>query len=189
MLTTEFLSGNQFEEYGSWLKAQDPETISEYFGCALGPQAIDCLVEKFSQNDQQNHFLVAKIKHQWVGTIHIATHEKAIEFGVIVALLHRRQGIANVMMDQAITWARNRFYTDLYMHCIERNSVIKRLCHKHDLKVRNRMGDSEANMILQPRTPATFFKEQMIVGQRNWLAMFPLSQFGSSSKGTQHGLL
>ena len=56
MLTTEFLSGNQFEEYGSWLKAQDPETINEYFGCALGPEAIDNLVEKFSQNDQQNHF-------------------------------------------------------------------------------------------------------------------------------------
>ena len=173
MLTTEFLSGNQFEEYGSWLKAQDPETINEYFGCALGPEAIDNLVEKFSQNDQQNHFLIAKIKHQWVGTIHIATHTKAVEFGVIVAMLHRRQGIANTMMDQAITWARNRFYTDLYMHCIERNSAIKRLCQKHDLKVRNMMGDSQADLILLPPTPFTYLKEQM-TAQHNLLAkLFP----------------
>ena len=108
---------------------------------------------------------------QWAGTIHIATHTQEVEFGVIVALLHRRQGIANIMIDQAITWARNRFYTDLYMHCIERNSAIKRLCQKHDLKVRNMMGDSEADLVLLPPTPLTFLKEQLTT-QYNLLAKF-----------------
>jgi GNAT superfamily N-acetyltransferase len=39
----------------------------------------------------------------------MATHGQEVEFGVIVALQYRKQGIANTMMDEAITWARNRY--------------------------------------------------------------------------------
>jgi hypothetical protein len=39
------------------------------------------------------------------------------------------------------------------------------------------MEDSEANLQLEPPTPATFFKEQMIVARRNWLSVFPYRQF------------
>jgi len=139
MLTTEFLARDQFSKYGSWLKNQDSQTLYDYFGCVTGQKVIDSLVKGFNDHPNNHHFLIAKVNGQWAGTIHIATHTQEVEFGVIVALLHRRQGIANIMIDQAITWARNRFYTELYMHCIERNSAIKRLCQKHDLKVRNMM--------------------------------------------------
>jgi GNAT superfamily N-acetyltransferase len=169
MLTTEFLPRDQFSEYGSWLKNQDPQTLYDYFGYVTGEKVIDSLVQQFISNPKKHHFLIARVDGQWAGTIHIATHTQEVEFGVIVALLHRRQGIANTMMDQAITWARNRFYTDLYMHCIERNSAIKWLCQKHDLKVRNMMGDSEADLVLPPPTPLTFFKEQLTT-QYNLLA-------------------
>ena len=158
MLTTEFLARDQFSKYGSWLKNQDSQTLYDYFGCVTGQKVIDSLVQGFIGHPNDHHFLIAKVNGQWAGTIHIATHTQEVEFGVIVALLHRRQGIANIMIDQAITWARNRFYTDLYMHCIERNSAIKRLCQKHDLKVRNMMGDSEADLVLLPPNPLTFLK-------------------------------
>ncbi|SNX27905.1 Acetyltransferase (GNAT) family protein [Polynucleobacter meluiroseus] len=171
MLTTTFLSKDQILEYGTWLKAQDPQTLHNYFGCAIGPESIDTLVQKFSKDPKRNHFLIAKIDGQWAGTIHIATHSKEVEFGVIVAAQYRKQGIANVMMDEAITWARNRFYTDLFMHCISWNLPIKHLCKKHGLTPRNMMGDSEANLQLQPPSPASFLKEQAIA-QRNWMALF-----------------
>ena len=96
---------------------------------------------------------------------------------MIVGLQYRKQGIANVMMDEAITWARNRYYRDLFMHCISWNSPIKHLCQKHGLVPRNMMKDSEANLQLEPPTPATFFKEQMTVARRNWLSMFPYRKF------------
>jgi len=51
-LTTEFLSRNQFSEFGSWLKTQDPVTMRTYFGCILAPEAIDALIEKFSNNSK-----------------------------------------------------------------------------------------------------------------------------------------
>lgn len=177
MLTTEFLLRDEFSEYGSWLKVQDPQTLHNYFGCAVSQESIDSLIKQFSGKPKSNNFLVAKVNGQWAGTIHIATHGQEVEFGVIVGLQHRKQGIANTMMDEAITWARNRYYKDLFMHCISWNLPIKHLCKKHGLTPRNMMGDSEANLQLTPPTPATFFKEQMVV-QRNWLAMFQFPQFG-----------
>ena len=116
MLTTEFLPRDQYSKYGSWLKAQDPQTLHDYFGYTMGQEAIDLLVHQLTSNIKRNHFLIAKMNGQWAGTIHIATHEQEVEFGVIVALQYRKQGIANVMMDEAITWARNRYYRDRFMH-------------------------------------------------------------------------
>ena len=181
MLTTEFLSRDQYSQYGSWLKAQDPQTLHDYFGYTIGQEAIDLLIDQLISNPKRNHFLVAKINGKWAGTIHIATHEQEVEFGVIVALQYRKQGIANVLMDEAITWARNRYYKDLFMHCISWNRPIKHLCQKHGLVPRNMMGDSEANLTLQPPTPATVLKEQMIIAKRNWLLMFPFQRFGLGS--------
>jgi GNAT superfamily N-acetyltransferase len=177
MLSTEFLVKNQFSEYGSWLKSQDPQTRHDYFGYALTDEAIDSLIQQFSLNSKNHHFLVAKSNSQWVGTIHIATHSTEVEFGVIVALQYRKQGIANTMMDEAITWARNRHFKDLFMHCINWNRPIKQLCQKHGLVPRNMVGDSEANLILKPPTSASFFKEQMSVAKRNWLRIFKYPQF------------
>jgi GNAT superfamily N-acetyltransferase len=182
MLTTEFLGRNQFSEYGSWLKSQDPQTLHDYFGYSLTNEAINSLTQQFSLNLKSHRFLIAKIDGQWAGTIHIAIKGKEIEFGVIVALQYRKQGVANVLMDEAITWARNRYYKDLFMHCISWNRPIKYLCQKHGLEPRNMMGDSEANLRLTPPTYATFFKEQLFF-QRNWLVMFQFPLVGFFSYG------
>jgi RimJ/RimL family protein N-acetyltransferase len=181
MLTTEFLLRNQYSKYGSWLKAQDPQTLHDYFGHSMGKQSIDNLDKQFASDPKNNHFLVAKIDGKWAGTIHIASRGSEVEFGVIVSPKYRKQGIADTMMDEAITWARNRNYKDLFMHCISWNRPIKRLCEKHGLVPRNMMGDSEANLILQPPTPATFFKEQMSVCKRSWLAFIQLQRFNWTS--------
>ena len=187
MLTTEFLSRDQHSKYGSWLKAQDPQTLHDYFGHSMSKKSIDNLVKQFASDPKNNHFLVAKIDGKWAGTIHIASRGTEVEFGVIVSPKYRKQGIADTMMNEAITWARNRYYQDLFMHCISWNRPIKKLCQKHGLVPRNMMGDSEANLQLKPPTPATFFKEQMIVAKRNWLSMFPFQQFGLALRGWRYG--
>lgn len=176
MLTTEFLLRDQYAKYGSWLKTQDPQTLHNYFGYSMSKRAIDALVKTFIQNPRNNHFLVAKIDGKWAGTIHIASRGAEVEFGVIVSPKYRKQGVANTMMDEAITWARNRHYKDLFMHCISWNRPIKRLCEKHGLVPRNMMGDSEANLQLDPPNWGTLFKEQMAITKRNWLLMFPFTK-------------
>lgn len=177
MLTTEFLSLDRFSDYGHWLKAQDPETIHEYFGCHFNYDGIDSLVEKWRQKPLQNFILVAKLNNFWAGTIHIAAHEKSVEFGIIVALQYRKQGIATLMMDEAITWARNRLYTNLYMHCICSNHAIKKLCEKHHLEIKSMMGDSEGSLALPPPTPITYFIEHARISKQNWDKLLRFSQF------------
>lgn len=41
---------------------------------------------------------------------------------------------------------------------------------------RNMMGDSEANLHLDPPNWGTYFKEQMTVTKRNWLSLLTTSQ-------------
>jgi GNAT superfamily N-acetyltransferase len=175
MLTTEFLLRDQFIKYGSWLKAQDPQTLHNYFGHSMTKKSIDVLVKQFASDPKNNHFLVAKIDGKWAGTIHIASRGTEVEFGVIVSLKYRKQGVANALMDEAITWARNRYYQHLFMHCISWNRPIKRLCEKHGLVPRNMMGDSEANLQLEPPNWGTYFKEQVAVAKRNWLLLPPFA--------------
>jgi len=184
MLTTEFLSRGQYSKYGSWLKAQDPQTLHDYFGHSMSKKAVDILVKQLANDSKNNHFLVAKIGGKWVGTIHIASRGTEVEFGVIVSPKYRKQGIADTMMDESITWARNRHYHHLFMHCISWNRPIKRLCNKYGLVARNMMGDSEANLTLQPPTLVTFFKEQMSVGKRNWMALMQLQTLIEPKKTT-----
>jgi GNAT superfamily N-acetyltransferase len=176
MLTTTFLLRDQYSEYGSWLKSQDPQTLHNYFGHSMNAKSIDTLVNKFSSDPKNNHFLVAKVNGSWAGTMHIASCGTEVEFGVMVSPDYRNQGIANTLMDEAITWARNRHYKDLFMHCISWNRPIKRLCEKHGLVPRNMMGDSEANMQLEPPNWGTYFKEQMTVAKRNWMFMLPIAR-------------
>lgn len=177
MLTTEFLLRNQYSQYGSWLKAQDPQTLRDYFGYSLGEKSINALVKQFTSDPKNNHFLVAKIDGKWAGTIHIASRGTEVEFGVIVNPKYRKQGVAYTLMDEVITWSRNRHYHRLFMHCISWNRPIKRLCEKHGLVPRNMMGDSEANLQLEPPNWGTYFKEQMAVTKRHWLSVLLFRQF------------
>ena len=177
MLTTEFLLRDQYSKYGSWLKTQDPQTLHDYFGYSMGKKSIHALVKEFSNDSKNNHFLIAKINGKWVGTIHIASHGTEVEFGVIVSPQYRKQGIADTMMEEAINWARNRYYKDLFIHCISWSRPIKRLCEKHGLFSRNMMGESEAVLKLEPPNWSTYLKEQMTVTKRNWYLILPFTQF------------
>jgi hypothetical protein len=70
------------------------------------------------------------------------------------------------MLEEAIVWARNRDYTDLFMHCLGRNKPIQHLCQKHGLLPHNMMGDSEVKVKLNPQTWAIIASEVGIM-QRN----------------------
>jgi hypothetical protein len=79
----------------------------------------------------------------------------------MVASNRRKQGIANLMLQEAITWSRNRGFHALYMHCVSWNTPIKRLCIKHGLIVKNHYedGESETKMPLLPPNLITIGQE------------------------------
>ena len=113
------LSSKHHYQYGDWLKSQDNETRQLYFGLSTGPGLIESLVEKIEIQPDRHEILVAKNCKEWLGTLHIAKiSDSEVEFGIIVHKDYRGEGIGNTMLEEAIVWARNRGYTDLFMHCL-----------------------------------------------------------------------
>jgi GNAT superfamily N-acetyltransferase len=176
MITTEFLAVNNYKQFGDWLKIQNEETRQLYFGVAGSYSIIDALIDRVIGDPENHYFLVAKDNNRWVGTIHIAVVGRAVEFGIIVDQDYRGQGIASLLMDEALNWARNRGYTELFMHCLGWNKPIQHLCRKHGLETKDMYGDSEVEMKLPPANWITINKEFCIKNrniyhkflQNNW---------------------
>jgi RimJ/RimL family protein N-acetyltransferase len=167
MFATEFLSSKHHYQYGDWLKGQDDETRQLYFGVTGGPGMIESLVERIEAEPDQHEILVARNCTEWLGTVHIAKiNTTTVEFGIIVHKDYRGEGIGNGLLEEAIVWARNRNYSELFMHCLGRNKPIQHLCQKHGLMPRNMMGDSEVNIHLNPPSWATVASE-VGIKQRN----------------------
>ena len=167
MFATEFLLSKHHYQYGDWLKSQDNETRHLYFGVTGGPGLIESLIERMEAEPEQHEILVAKNCTEWLGTLHIAKlSDSEVEFGIIVHRDYRGEGIGNAMLEEAIVWARNRNYSELFMHCLGYNKPIQHLCQKHGLLPRSIMGDSEVNIHLNPPSWVTVVQEADIK-QRN----------------------
>jgi GNAT superfamily N-acetyltransferase len=164
---THFLPGTQISRYGSWLKTLDTQTLRNYFGISLSAEGINRLIRKFKHDKANHHFLVAHQNGHWAGVIHIASLDDAVEFGVIVKKEFRRQGIADQLLSEAITWAQNRGYHSLCMHCVIENQAIRHLCVKHGLQSRNIYGDVEGHMRLPKANWRSLWKEYW-QRQANW---------------------
>ena len=167
MFTTEFLGKSDHYHYGDWLKSQDAETQQLYFGVSVGTGLIERLIDRIEAEPDQHEILVAQNCTEWLGTVHIAKiNTTTVEFGIIVHTDYRGEGIGNAMLEEAIVWARNRNYSELFMHCLGYNKPIQHLCQKHGLLPRGIMGDSEVNVHLNPPSWVTVVQEANIK-QRN----------------------
>ena len=170
MYTCQWLDAPKYHRYGQWLHEQDADTLQTYFGSA-GPGIIESLMLRIEAEPDQHAFLVAINSDGWLGTLHTAEVTTAqVEFGLIVHRDHRGLGIGNDLLTQGITWARNRGYTELFMHCLSHNAAVKHLCHRHGLEPRNLGGDSETKVALAPATWITV-NQELVTRQRNLFYM------------------
>jgi RimJ/RimL family protein N-acetyltransferase len=178
MYTTEFLTPKEYYRYGDWLKSQDDETRQMYFGVASGLGIVESLTDRIEIEPEKHHFLIVKNCAGWLGTLHIAEIDKSsIEFGIIVKKELRGEGIGSQLVDEGITWARNRGYNELYMHCLTRNSAVRHLCVKHGLKIRAIETESEVKIKLNPPTWITVQKEITYKNRNLWHTFLQDSQF------------
>lgn len=161
MITTHFLSREDFDLFGQWLKQQDEETRSLYFGINANDLYIDNLINSIKANIDKHHILVATNLEQWVGTLHIVEIDdgEQAEFGVLVHPAYRGQKLGDKLMDEGITWVRNRGFSRLYLHCLSWNHPIKKLCKKHGLHMKNHGGDTDAEIDVPPASFMSIGKE------------------------------
>jgi GNAT superfamily N-acetyltransferase len=160
MISTRFLSIDQYELYGSWLREQSEETLTTYFGIAVSTTYITHLIDSIVSNPEEHHFLIATQGATWVGVVHLARiSETEMEFGIMVAEPYRSQGIADQLMSEAIVWIRNRGFDTLYLHCVTWNRAMKHLAHKHGLVMYEDHGDTEVCTRIPPPSMISYAQE------------------------------
>jgi GNAT superfamily N-acetyltransferase len=160
MIATRFLTINEFELYGDWLRDQSPETLADYFGIGVNITYINNLVDGIESNPEEHYFLIAQQGTTWVGVIHMARiSEHDMEFGVMVSEHHRHQGIADQLMSEAITWIQNRGYDTLYLHCVTWNRAMKHLANKHGLVMQEDHGDTDVCSRIPPASMISYAQE------------------------------
>jgi RimJ/RimL family protein N-acetyltransferase len=160
MISTRFLSITDYELYGLWLREQSEKTLNTYFGIATSTTYITHLIDSIVSNPEEHYFLVAVQGTTWVGVTHMARiSETEMEFGIMVAEAYRGQGIANLLMSEAITWIRNRGFDTLYLHCVTWNRAMKHLAHKHGLVMHEDHGDVDVCSRIPPASMISYAQE------------------------------
>lgn len=178
MFTTEFLIEKNYYQYGDWLRNQDAETREMYFGTASGLGIIESLIDRIEAEPKLHNFLIAKNCDGWLASLHIAQLSRSeVEFGIIVKRELRGEGIGSHLIDEGITWARNRGFDGLYMHCLAWNQPVKHLCQKHGLKIRSFNDESEVQISLDPPTWITVQKEIAYKNRNIWHTFLQDSQY------------
>ena len=149
MITTDFLHRDNYQQYGNWLKQQSSVVLSDCFGTLVDHDFITQLVENVVSLPGKHYFLVASDGSQWAGVLHMTTQINArVEFRIIVDQQYQGQGIAGRLMSEAVVWAQNHKYKQLYLHCLPHNQPIQHLCKKHGLEIRYHNGVVDAEVDL-----------------------------------------
>jgi RimJ/RimL family protein N-acetyltransferase len=172
MITSRFLLKSEYPEYGDWMKSQSIASRNVFFGYQASDENIDKLVEGIVANPDDHHFLVLEKSSQWIGTLHIAkTGDNDVEFGFMLDPDYRGQGYGDRLMDEGLTWARNRGYREVFLHCVANNKPIQFLCHKHGLEVTTEHGESETKAKLPPADLYSITKEVSVRQRQAWRMM------------------
>lgn len=160
MIVTEFLAQQDHWRYGDWLRGQDADTLHLYFGVGNGVGLIESLMDRIEAEPDRHNFLVARNCSGWLAALHIAEiNSRSVEFGIIVQKDLRGEGIGSMLMDEALAWARNRGYQELFMHCLARNLAVKHLCDKYGIVTTDLSDEREALVPLAPASLVSLAKE------------------------------
>jgi GNAT superfamily N-acetyltransferase len=167
MISTRFLSTEEYYKFGNWLKGLNAEDRGLYFGMAVTDEYIDRLISRITADVDQHTFLVSYNCTGWLGVLHIARISRdAIEFGVSVYEEYRNFGIGSDLLKEGIVWARNRGYQQLYLHCVKWNTAMAHLASKHDLAMTNQDGDVDVMSRLAPPSWYSLQQETADVNRR-----------------------
>lgn len=168
MITYRVLLPIEVKHYSLFLKQRSLDSLRMYFGYAITPEQIDLITENIEKNPSRHTIVIAEdADNEIAGTVHIADMGNAcVEFGVMVAEAYRNRGVANGLLEFSIVWARNRGYSDLYMHCLSYNAPIKHLVRKHGLLIETQGTESDASLKIPP-TNIFSVGHELVLRQQN----------------------
>lgn len=122
------------------------------FGGLVNDEYIESYVNSTCGLDDNKWFGVDD-EGKIVAACHAAIMDDIAELGCSVDKEYRGSKLAQAMFDRAVTWLRTKGITDVCMHCLAENSVMKHIARKNDMSVVTEYGETDANVHLQPPTP------------------------------------
>jgi RimJ/RimL family protein N-acetyltransferase len=122
------------------------------FGAVVTDDYIKGYVEK-TCDIRNNKWFGVDDEDRIVAACHAAIINDIAELGCSVDKEYRGKQLAQGMFDRAVTWLRLRGITDVCMHCLSENQVMKHIARKNDMAVVSELGETDANVHLQPATP------------------------------------
>ena len=128
------------------------------FGVGLTDEAIRNYVEK-SFKDEKSQWFGCDSKGKIVSACHVAIYNNEGELGCSVDKEYRGQGLAQEMFDRAVIYLRRNEITEVYMHCLTENQVMKHIAKKNDMVVISCDGETDAKVKVEPPTPVTIYKD------------------------------
>ena len=166
MITIQHGNIYKIGDYARHLKGLTTEDRYSRFGHPASDYNIDQLVLNMCYHPKDHELWYARNDEQRVGWGHMAKNQDGSwELAVSVDKEFQRQGIANDLLKEMLTWAKFHHIPEVYMHCIENNKVIQHLAAKHELKTKER-GNGERTAAIEVPEPSfvesnqQLFKEQ-----------------------------
>lgn len=166
MITIQHGNIYKISDYARHLKNLTKEDRHSRFGYNASDYNIDQLILDMCYHPKDHELWYARNDEQRVGWGHMAKNNDGTwELAISVDKEFQRQGIANDLIKEMLTWAKFHHISEVYMHCIEDNRVIQHLAKKHELKTKER-GDGERTATIEVPEPnfveanTQLFKEQ-----------------------------
>lgn len=128
------------------------------FGVLITDEAIRNYVDK-SFDDDKSQWFGCDAKGKIVSACHVAIYNNEGELGCSVDKEYRGHGLAQEMFDRAVTYLRAHQITEVYMHCLTENSVMKHIARKNDMVVVSCDGETDAKVKVEPPSPVTIYKD------------------------------
>lgn len=150
---------SEYPKYRKHLKSLDAESKYLRFGFHIQDETIDQLCDQFEADADRNIlFCVENDNLEFVAVGHIALQDE-MELAFSVLKESQGQGLGNQLFSRVIQWCRTHNRLKGNMVCLSTNSVVKHLCTKYGIRMKNDGGETLASIELDHPDITTYFTE------------------------------
>lgn len=127
----------------------------------FGAMVSDNFIEHYvhSSFDDESKWFGCEENGKIIAACHAAVKNDDAELGCSVDKEYRGHGLAQKMFDRAVTWLRTQGITEVFMHCLTENQIMKHIARKNDMTVVSEQGETDATVEVKPASMATVMKD------------------------------
>ena len=140
----------------------DEDDLRLRFGMAKTPDALADYVARGIDFGRDGVFGIRDDNLALLGVAHVAIGPGMAEFGVSVLAACRGHGLGSALLDRAHDFARSRFITAMFMHCLTEKRAMMHMARKAGMEIATESGESDAWVKLAKPDAGTMANELLL---------------------------